>query len=90
MDSISRDTTVVPVDSMRQDASGTTKLNQLFQGLPYPDKLESYIHGMVRAAPSLLLKPHKLESCSHGVIEAATALLQGCLYMPLLDLGLLS
>ena len=47
VDAINTDTSVVPKGSLRLDASGKVVSNDGFQGVPYPDKLESYIHGMV-------------------------------------------
>lgn len=47
VDAINTDTSVVPKGSLRLDASGKMVPNDGFQGVPYPDKLESYIHGMV-------------------------------------------
>ncbi|KAL3139511.1 Radial spoke head protein 9 [Trebouxia sp. C0009 RCD-2024] len=46
VDVISADTSVVPKGSLRLDASGQVVPNDGFQGVAYPDKLESYIHGM--------------------------------------------
>ncbi len=47
VDAISADTCVVPKGSVRVDASGKVVKHENFSGISYPDKLESYLHGMV-------------------------------------------
>ena len=47
VDAINADTFLVPTGSLRLDASGKVVPNDGFSGVAYPDKLESYIHGMV-------------------------------------------
>ncbi|MCJ1323338.1 Radial spoke head protein 9, partial [Xylographa vitiligo] len=46
VDAISEDTTVYPKYSIRVDASGKMVMNDVFSGVPYPDKLESFVHSM--------------------------------------------
>ncbi|DBB04164.1 hypothetical protein WJX77_008285 [Trebouxia sp. C0004] len=46
VDAISADTSVVPKGSVRTDASGKVVKHENFSGISYPDKLESYVHGM--------------------------------------------
>lgn len=52
VDNVNADTCVVPKGSLRLDASGKVVSNDGFQGVPYPDKLEAYIHGMVSSPPA--------------------------------------
>ena len=61
VDAISTETFVVPKGSLRLDASGKVVSNDGFQGVTYPDKLESYIHGMV----SLLASAYSHSDFTH-------------------------
>ena len=72
VDAVNTDTSVVPKGSLRSDASGKVVSNDGFQGVPYPDKLESYIHGMV----SLLANADSHSAFTH--IRHGIALLLEC------------
>ncbi len=54
VDAISADTSVVPKGSVRMDASGKVVKHENFSGIAYPDKLESYVHGMVSSPCAVL------------------------------------
>lgn len=59
VDAVSADTSVVPKGSVRTDASGKVVKHENFSGISYPDKLESYVHGMVSSpcADELTIMP---------------------------------
>ena len=63
MDAVTTDACVVPKGSIRMDASGKTITNEVFSGVAYPDKLESFLHGMVSVQYTSLSKAEGQVQC---------------------------
>ena len=75
VDAINAGTFLVPKGSLRLDASGKVVPNDGFSGVVYPDKLESYIHGMV----SLLTSANSHSVCAMtGLIQQPQESLRNC------------